>query len=232
MWRALRAATGTEASRRLLGAWAAAYSHCVLAIVPVKGRDGKHRLDDLLSPDQRTRLVEAMLADVLAACEAARSVTATLVVTPDRTIVPDGVDVLTDDGTGHAAAIARALADERAHGGALVVMADCPLVRAESLDRLAESANPLALVPANDGGMNAVALRGPVSFAPAFGVPDAAGVTAGRARAAGLEPVVVDDVTLAFDVDTAADVRKLCHHAERSSARTAVAALLAPAGAR
>jgi 2-phospho-L-lactate/phosphoenolpyruvate guanylyltransferase len=195
----------------------------VLAIVPVKGRDGKSRLAAALSPGERRRLVHAMLADVLAACHAARAVSAVLVVTPDEDVVPDGVDALLDDGVGHAEAVARGLADDRARDAALVVMADCPLASADALDRLAASADPVSLVPAQDGGMNALALRAPVGFRPAFGVPHAAEVTAARARAAGVQPVVLDDPRLAFDVDVPGDVRRLRGHAPGSRAQATLA---------
>ncbi|MGH3023465.1 MAG: 2-phospho-L-lactate guanylyltransferase, partial [Gaiellaceae bacterium] len=83
------------------------------------------------------------------------------------------------------------------------VMADCPLVTAEALDALVEAARPLALAPARDGGVNALALRSPNDFRPRFGVP--AATTLAEARAAGLETTVLDDPLLALDVDRPAD---------------------------
>ena len=126
------------------------------------------------------------------------------IVTPDPGVAPPGVAVLVDAGTGHPDAVAAALADERARDGVVVVMADCPLVRAESLDVLAGAAQPFALAPARDGGVNAIALRDPTVFAPRFGV--SAEEMAAAARAAGIEPVVVDDPGLAFDVDRPEDL--------------------------
>jgi 2-phospho-L-lactate guanylyltransferase (CobY/MobA/RfbA family) len=117
------------------------------------------------------------------------------------------VEVLTDAGTGHADAIALALADPRAAGGALVVMGDCPLVTAASLDALAEAARPLALAPARDGGVNALAIAHLNGFLPRFGVPVAAALA--EARAAGLEPVVLDDPMLALDIDRPDDYELL-----------------------
>ena len=120
----------------------------MLAVVPVKGRDGaKTRLAPLLEPEERTRLVLDMLERVLEACAGAESITGTLLVTPDPGFAPRGVELLRDAGTGHADAIALALRDERALAGALVVMADCPFVRPQSLDVLAAAAKPLALAP-------------------------------------------------------------------------------------
>ena len=176
----------------------------MLAVVPVKGRDGaKTRLAPLLQPEERRRLVLDMLERVLEACARAGSITGTLLVTPDPGFAPRGVEVVRDAGTGHADAIALALRDERVRAGALVVMADCPLVRPESLDALAAVARPLALAPSRDGGVNALALRAINGFVPPFGVP--VEETLGAARAAGLEPAVVDDPLLALDVDRPED---------------------------
>ena len=180
------------------------YPHGVLAVVPVKGRNGaKTRLAPLLQPEERMRLVVDMLERVLEACAAAESITGTLLVTPDPGFAPRGVELLRDEGTGHADAVALALRDRRAANGAIVVMADCPLVRAESLDTLAAAATPLALAPSRDGGVNALALRAVNGFVPPFGVP--VEETLGAARAAGFEAVVVEDPLLALDVDRPED---------------------------
>jgi 2-phospho-L-lactate guanylyltransferase len=203
----------------------------VLAIVPVKGREGKNRLDGLLQADERARLVEAMLADVLAACGDARSVERTLVVTPEPGLAPEGTEVLVDAGDGHAAALVQALADERAGDGALVVMADCALVTPDALDRLAAAADPVALAPAQDGGVNALALREPVAFRPAWGIRDAAARTVDRAREAGVTVTVVDDPALGFDVDRPVDVWRLrLDDAPDTRARRVLEAILPPTG--
>jgi 2-phospho-L-lactate guanylyltransferase len=176
----------------------------VLAIVPVQRLDGaKTRLAPRLSPDERGRLVVEMLDTVLRACAEAGAIERTLLVTPDPSLASDEVDVLVDAGTGHADALALALADPRAAAGALVVMADCPLVTAASLDVLARAARPLALAPARDGGVNALALSPVNGFLPRFGVP--AEATVAEARAAGMPPVVVEDPALALDVDRPED---------------------------
>jgi 2-phospho-L-lactate/phosphoenolpyruvate guanylyltransferase len=176
----------------------------VLAIVPVKALDGaKTRLAPRLSAGERARLVVEMLDRVLTACAEAEAIERTLLVTPDPSLAAGDVDLLVDAGTGHADALALALADPRSSAGALVVMGDCPLVTAESLDALVGAARPLALAPARDGGVNALALSMINDFVPRFGVP--AETTVAEARAAGLEPVVVDDPALALDVDRPED---------------------------
>jgi 2-phospho-L-lactate guanylyltransferase len=180
----------------------------VLAVVPVKGSNGaKTRLAPMLGPAERRQLVRDMLGRVLQACEAASTVSRTLVVTPDPRFAPTGIEVLRDAGTGHADALALALRDGRAREGVLVVMADCPLARAESLDALAEAASPLAVAPARDGGVNALALRRVDGFVPPFGVPVAE--TLAAARGAGLDPVVVEDALLALDVDRPEDYEEM-----------------------
>jgi 2-phospho-L-lactate guanylyltransferase (CobY/MobA/RfbA family) len=112
-------------------------------------------------------------------------------------------------------------------------MADCPLVTAEALDRLAAAAEPVALAPAQDGGLNALAVREPNAFEPAFGVEGAAAETAARAEAAGLEPAVVADPALAFDVDRPADVWRLRLREDDGAAAEShrvLAAILPPTG--
>jgi 2-phospho-L-lactate/phosphoenolpyruvate guanylyltransferase len=181
-----------------------AYAHRVLAIVPFKGQNGaKTRLAPAFSPDERARFAREMLGRVLAACAEAESIGRTLLVTPDPSAVPDGLDILVDAGSGHADAISLALADARARDGALVVMADCPLVEGRSLDALVGAARPLALVRARDGGVNALALHDPAAFQPRFGVP--AEEMIARARAAGLEPAILQDDRLSLDVDRPED---------------------------
>lgn len=180
----------------------------MLAIVPFKGLDGaKTRLAGALGAEERAALALKMLARVLAACEGADSIRQTLLVTPSAGLFSDAFEVLLDQGTGHADAIDLALADPRAANGALVVMADCPFADADALDRLAEAAHPLALVPSNDGGVNALALRSVNGFRPRFGVP--AETMVASAQAHGVNPVVLADARLAFDVDQPGDLALL-----------------------
>jgi 2-phospho-L-lactate/phosphoenolpyruvate guanylyltransferase len=185
-----------------------AYAHGVLAIVPFKGFDGaKTRLAERLREEERAALAAEMLERVLSACARAGSIRRTLLVTPAPSSTSQDVDVLVDAGTGHADAVELALADPGARAGVLVVMADCPLVDPDALDALAGAARPLALVPSEDGGVNALALRRVDGFRPRFGVPAETMIAA--AHRAGLEPTVLHDPRLAFDVDRPADLARL-----------------------
>jgi 2-phospho-L-lactate guanylyltransferase len=177
--------------------------------VPVNSPlEAKRRLERVLSRDERRELVATMLADVLAACRESRAIRDILVVTPETALAPADVDVLPDPGQGHAAAIALGLA-EAPESGALVVMADCPLVTAAGLDRLALAARPIAVAPAQDGGTNALALRPADAIEPAFGLANGARIVLERARAAGLAAEILADERIALDVDTAEDVRRV-----------------------
>ena len=194
----------------------------MLAIVPVNAPgEATRRLAPFLDPDQRAALVSAMLEDVLAACSEAAAIERTLVVTPEPALAPAGSDILTDPGRGHAAAVELALANAGADG-ALIVMADCPLVSPAVLDRLARAARPVAIGLAQDGGTNALALRPANAVPPAFGVPDGAAVVAARARAAGFEPAIVDDAGLALDVDTLEDLERVCELGDSTRTRHVV----------
>ena len=185
------------------------YAHAVLAIVPVKDLGGaKTRLAPILSADARARLVLEMLDRVLAACGEADAIARTLLVTPDPSLAPDGVDVLVDAGT---------RARRRGHPGARG-RRELPTGRswswrtAPSSPRSRSTRSPpprdrWRSRPARDGGVNAVALRTVNGFRPLFGVPVETMVEAGRA--AGLDPVLVDDPALALDVDRPEDYELL-----------------------
>src|SRR5438034_3432451 len=95
-------------------------------VVPFRGREGKSRLARL-PPEARAALREAMLADVLVACEA---VGVTYLVTSAQRPVGRAI-LVADDGRGQGAAVAAGL-DHAALAGApapfLVVKADLPCV--------------------------------------------------------------------------------------------------------
>jgi 2-phospho-L-lactate guanylyltransferase len=155
--------------------------------------------------EARAALGEAMLADVLAACE---DVGSTYLVTAARG-VREGVTLVVDDGRGQGAAVLAGL-EVAARSGApapfLVVNADLPCLTARDLLALAGAVpdGGLALVPAADGTTNALALAAPELFEPLYG-PDSA------ARFTALAPARVLDVpNLVDDIDTVDDLERLC----------------------
>jgi 2-phospho-L-lactate guanylyltransferase (CobY/MobA/RfbA family) len=165
-------------------------------VVPFRRAGGKQRLD--LPEPSRTELVEAMLADVLAAA------------------APLGDTVVADDPAGQDAAVVEVL--EAVDGPALVVNADVPCVTTADLERLLAAAP--ALVAAVDGTTNALALVDARDFRPLYGP----GSAARFAEALGARPL--DLPNLAEDVDTLADLERLA--ARLGARTRAVAAQLVP----
>ena len=156
------------------------------ALIPIKDSDGaKSRLAGALDPAERARLVEAMLAHVVAACAEARGVTHIGAIgtprpdpgspDPGRPNPVNKVIWLADPGGGLNAALQAALAEAgRAGAGrALVVAADLPMVTAQELDLLAAApAGTVAIAPDRHGtGTNALSLPLPAAreFVFAFG---------------------------------------------------------------
>jgi 2-phospho-L-lactate/phosphoenolpyruvate guanylyltransferase len=160
-------------------------------VIPYRG-DAKRRLPSSL----RAALAVAMLGDVV---DAALEIGRVLVVTDDPSVVPSGVEVVADPGTGLGSAVAAGLAHVSGH--ALVVNADLPMATPAALRRLAEAG--LALVEAADGTTNALSLPDPALFAPLHGLGSAE-----RFRAhAPFATVAIAE--LEVDVDSDADLERL-----------------------
>ena len=159
-------------------------------VVPFRAGDAKRRLSP--APDDiREALAEAMLADVLAACEA---VGPTMLATRE-------------DGQGQAVAAALREVDELP---VLVVNADLPCAHARDLlallGRLPEGG--LALVAARDGTTNALALSSPDLFAPLYGPGSSQRFLAHAARLR-VPATTVEIPNLVDDVDTLPDLEQL-----------------------
>jgi 2-phospho-L-lactate/phosphoenolpyruvate guanylyltransferase len=191
-------------------------------VVPFRGTEGKSRLGRLPS-ELRAAVREAMLADVLAACQAARAV---YLVTSAPQPHPTAITVA-DDGRGQGAAV-RAGFDAAVRDGAqppfLVVNADLPCATARDVLALAGAVPPdgLALVAAADGTTNALALSSAELFESLYGPGSAA-------RFAALAPSRLLDVpNLVDDVDTMHDLERLRprlgRHTQRVLARLDAAA--------
>jgi 2-phospho-L-lactate guanylyltransferase (CobY/MobA/RfbA family) len=179
-------------------------------VVPFRGETAKQRL--AAAPDEaRTALAQAMLEDVL---EAACAV---------------GDVVVADEPGGQGAAVEAALRRVD-NGPILVVNADLPCARARDLLTLlgALPAGGLAIVPAEDGTTNALALSAAHLFAPLYG-PGSAGRFLGRAERLEVPAAVAAIPNLAADVDTLADLE---HLEGRLGRHTAAALRAARAGAR
>jgi len=176
--------------------------------VPFDPRDPNTRLSSLLSPDQRTAFADAMLADVLEAIEAAGS-EPTVLSTAD---VDYSCRVVVDDRP-LTEAVNAAL--EKSSPLA-VVMADLPLVRSETVERLLAADGEVVLAPGLGGGTNALRVRHPE-----FRVDYHEGSYRKhleRARACGANVNTLDSFRFAVDIDERADLAELLLHGEGEAA--------------
>jgi 2-phospho-L-lactate guanylyltransferase len=173
-------------------------------VVPFRGNDPKRRLEPS-SDEDRLRIAEAMLEDVL---DAARAVGRVFVVAPDKQALPDDVERVADPHHGQGAAVRAALDAASAAGSPppyLVVNADLPCVTARDLLALAGAIPEagLALAPAADGTTNAIGLADERLFTPLYGPGSAE-------RFAALAPSrLVEAPNLVDDVDTLEDLHRL-----------------------
>jgi 2-phospho-L-lactate/phosphoenolpyruvate guanylyltransferase len=179
------------------------------AILPVKSFAlAKSRLGG--NPE----LAESMAGKVLRSLARARELEEVLVVTREPRAIAIAREVgavVVDEPieAGHSAAALLGIAAARA-GRVLLVPGDCPLLDPSEIDALLESAGPgVTVVPDRHGtGTNALVLDPPDVIAPSFG-PGSCARHAALGRAAGARVRIVDVPTLAFDIDTPADLAAL-----------------------
>jgi 2-phospho-L-lactate/phosphoenolpyruvate guanylyltransferase len=199
------------------------------AILPVKRFNAaKQRLAVGLDGEQRRTLAAAMVADVLEAIGAARTIERTIVVSGDpvaqELAAEVGAEVVPDPGDGgHVEAVLAGITRAEAEGAARVVLlpGDCPLLEPRELDRLLTGIPEryVGIVPDRHGtGTNALALSPPDAIAPAFGEGSCARHVA-AARAAGVPFGVEDLASLGLDLDTPADVIALTRELEARPGR-------------
>lgn len=189
------------------------------AILPIKRYTAaKSRLAGSAAGDARPALAAAMLADVLAALARTSEIDRVIVVSGEPAAVDAareaGVDVLddpTDAGHSHAAMLGVDAAMAAGADRVALLPGDCPLLDPGELDgALAGLGEGIAgVVPDRHGsGTNGLLLAPPDAIAPSFG-PGSCKRHLGLARAAGVEPVVIEIPSLALDLDTPADLAEL-----------------------
>lgn len=207
------------------------------AILPVKRFAlAKRRLAAGIDDARREALVAAMLADVLDAIGAARSIERTIVVS-DEPLAAElardaGAEVVADPPEeGHSEAALAGIAHAEALGAERVMLlpGDCPLLEPRELDRMLTGAPQryVAIVPDRHGdGTNGLMLSPPDAIRPAFGEGSRARhVVAAREAAI---PFAVEELpSLALDLDTPADLVALTREleAKRGRARRTAKAL-------
>lgn len=199
------------------------------AILPVKHfDDAKQRLSAGVEDARRRELAAAMVADVLEAIGAARSIERTIVVSGDpiaqqlaaevgAEVVPDPTD------TSHVRAALAGIARAEVEAAECVVLlaGDCPLLDPRELDRLLTGVPEryVGIVPDRHGpGTNALLLRPPGAIVPSFGEGSCERHVA-LAREAGIPFGVEQLASLGLDLDTPADVIALTRELEERPGR-------------
>lgn len=204
-------------------------------LVPLKRLgEAKSRLAGLLAPGERAALMRAMLADVLEALAGARTVAAVTLVSSEpaagELAREHGIGWWDDRGLTWNEALSTAMREIVTAPCAAVVSADIPLVTAADVDELiaATPKRGLAVARATDAGTNAVSMSPSGAVETCFGLPGSAALHLERARAAGLEGVLVDRPGLALDLDTPEDVERLLAAAGASRTASLLSDALSP----
>jgi 2-phospho-L-lactate/phosphoenolpyruvate guanylyltransferase len=195
------------------------------AVVPVKRfAVAKSRLASGVDAARKPELVAAMVADVLEAIGAARSIERTIVVSQEpvaaELATQAGAELVDDfDDSGHVAAALAGIARAEALGASCVAIlpGDCPLLDPRELDRMLTGVpDPyVAVIPDRHGtGTNALVLAPPGAIEPSFGEGSRERHVA-AARAAGIPYGVEELASLGLDLDTPADIVALTMAVER-----------------
>jgi len=186
-------------------------------VIAVRGGPGaKSRLAGRLDPERREALVEAMLADMLAAVAACPAVLRTYVTTPTASLArraarAGAVVILEQDAGDLNTAFDRArrrIAAADPEATLVLLPGDLPRLDPAELEACLEAADPqrLVLAPASaDGGTGGLVLRADVPLTLAFG-PGSFGKHLAAARTLGLATEVVHAPGLEFDIDRPADL--------------------------
>ncbi|MBI4317920.1 MAG: 2-phospho-L-lactate guanylyltransferase [Chloroflexi bacterium] len=187
----------------------------VTVLIPMKGLNAaKSRLSPVLNPEQRARLAEEMLLNVLRSAGQCPSIERRVVVSGDQEVLSlalkQGAEVLHESGGGLNAALSEATVwlGGAAVDAVLILPGDLPLLRAsdaESLVELAKGAKAMVVAPSRDGsGTNALLLKPPGVIPYMFG-PRSFRKHLAAARAAGVPARVYRSEGVTFDVDTPGD---------------------------
>lgn len=186
----------------------------VWALVPVKPLyAAKQRLCHALEPDQRRRLTEVMLQDLLTTLAAVRGLAGVAVVTPEPFSFVSGPRRIADPGGGLNAALnhgIRVLVEDGARA-VVVLPADIPFATPREIEDLLAAGREaqVVVVPDRGGtGTNALYLAPPTAMSPAFG-PDSFRRHLRRAEALGLRTRSLSFPGIGFDIDTPDDLGRL-----------------------
>jgi 2-phospho-L-lactate guanylyltransferase len=184
-------------------------------------RDAKMRLAGALDADERYELALAMLVDVIEVCKDSACFDVIAVVSDDSEVFwqtrehgakplaePKTLAGLNDSLTFGQRYLARRVAVSEL----VVLPADIPAATPEDIrsviEALGDRERACVVAPSRDNGTNALALRPPELLPMRYG-RDSADRHAAAATDTGIEPVILRNERLAFDVDSADDLELL-----------------------
>ncbi len=189
-------------------------------LIPLKDPiRAKTRLAELLSLDERKRLVWAMFEDVCRAVREACKPDCVVIVTSytraaERAREFEWEVLIEDSQHSESASVdwASGVLAERGVGTVMRLPADIPLVRAEDIDALLSIRLDFpgaVLVPSGEGtGTNAIIRTPPALFPSRFG-PSSLALHRQEAAKVGVECVILENGRIALDIDEPADVEVL-----------------------
>ena len=181
------------------------YTMCPHALIPNKPKNPKSRLSGVLDPDEREKLAQAMLDDVLKAL--AENCCMPVVVATEL-FDSEVVQITVAD-----ADLNQTLNEilPTTSRDLLIIMADLPLADESSLKRVISTEKDLAIVPGRGGGTNVIYIREPWRFrVNYYGASFAKHLQA--ARDANLSVEVIDSFRLHTDIDEEDDLVELLIH--------------------
>ena len=206
------------------------------AVVAIKDfTNAKERLSQILSPQERHSLAQAMAADVLGSLLEVSELDGIAVITRDAEAqalcAGLGVRILTEaENQGQTVAVMTAsqtLKDENVDS-VLTIPGDVPLVLPQDIRSVlaAHGESPaMTIVPARDfQGSNCVTLSPPGCVTLRFG-DNSFYPHLDAARQAGVEPLTVELENLGLDIDTPDDLEELLRQRVRTRAQEFLAAL-------
>ena len=189
-------------------------------LLPIKDlRNAKKRLTDVLTPEERFALAEAMLADTIRAVQGVRRIEKIFVITnyePAMQLAEEnGWEILREEqqiSESHSVDAASKLCEHRGVSGLLRLPLDLPLIQSSDIDELLAvecQAPSLVIVPSRDGtGTNAILRTPPTLFPSHFGTGSFAKHLA-EAESSHAQVIVRRNARLEMDVDGEPDLRAL-----------------------
>lgn len=192
-------------------------------LLPIKDlKNAKKRLACVLTPEERFRLADAMLKDIVRAVRGVREADKIFVVTnyepAMRLAEKNGWEILREErqiSESDSVDAASRICEERGVTSLLRMPLDLPLIQHGDMDELLglESEAPaLVIVPSRDGtGTNALMRTPPTLFPSHFGDGSFA-KHVGEAERAGTQVMIRRNPRLEMDVDDESDLRVLLQH--------------------